>query len=345
MAQAVTLWAPNLLNSLRVKEAREALDKLQLPGLQTLLAKGDQFAVKPQSFHQQASYLFHQPECLPIASTQASIEVDSFNASHFWLSVDPVQMVPDRDTLVLIPNHTLHITEDESKALLASFNAHFAEDKVELIWASPTRWYLSIVQAVDIKTVGLEKVAYQSVNEHYPTGNAAQYWRQLINETQMLFYTHPCNEARREKGWPEINSVWVWGEGKIKPEKILRRTDAAIWSNHVYLRGMANLTGAQSKPSPKDYQAWLQYQKSISSSEITKHFIYLDDVVESLDQLQLSEWIDLLESLESDWFAPLLGDLKQGGIDSLLLDLGQETRTHLKPQHLKRFWRFKKKIC
>lgn len=346
MAQALTLWAPNLLNSLRVKEAKEALEKVSLPGLQTLLAKGDSFQSKPQSFHQQASYLFHQTQTLPIAATQASVELNSFDASQFWISVDPVQMIPDRDTLVLIPGKSLQITEEESKQLLTAFNEHFAEDKVQLIWANTHHWYLSIVQPIDLHTTELETVSYQSVNSFYPTGNAAQYWRQLLNETQMLFYSHPLNEARREQGLPEINSVWVWGEGKIDFAKLNKRQDAAIWSNDSYLQGMAHLTEAQSMDSVSNYQAWLSQSESNAgkTEAITKHLVYLDQVAENLEYLQMSEWIELLEQLEAQWFAPLVQGLKEGSIDSLLLDIGQENRIHLKPSHLKRFWRFKKKL-
>ncbi|GAB6070252.1 hypothetical protein JCM30760_13490 [Thiomicrorhabdus hydrogeniphila] len=345
MSQAVTLWAPDLLNVLRVKEAKEALAQITLPGLQFLLAKGDKFLAKPQSFYEQASYLFHQPICLPEAATQASIEVEAFNQSHFWLSVDPVQMIPDRDTLVLIPGDSLQITELESQALLASFNQHFADDQVQLVWASPTHWYLSIVQPVDLHTMPLEKVAFQSVNRFYPTGNAAQYWRQLLNETQMLFYTNPINEKRRDMGEPDINSVWVWGEGKIDLNQIKQRKDAVIWSNNIYLQGMAKLTDAHSMPNAKNYQAWLNQTQQDLPATISKHLIHLGDVSDSLDKMQMSEWIDVLKQLEKEWFAPLVQGLKQGTIDSLLLDLGQENRTHLQPNHLKRFWRFKKKLA
>jgi len=298
LSQAITLWAPNLLNALRVKEAKEALAQLTLPGLQFLLAKGDKFSVKPQSFYEQASYLFHQPSCLPEAATQAVIEVDSFNQSYFWVKVDPVQMIPDRDTLVLIPGESLQITEQESQALLACFNKHFAQDQVQLIWASPTHWYLSIVQPVDLQTTPIEKVAFQSVNSFYPTGNAAQYWRQLLNETQMLFYTHPVNEKRREIGNPEINSVWVWGEGKIDLNQTSQREDAVIWSDNVYLQGMAKLTNAHSMPNVANYQAWLNQTQQSLPKTVSKHLIYLSDASNGLDNLQMSEWIELLKQLE-----------------------------------------------
>lgn len=347
MSQAVTLWIPGLLNALRVKEAQSSLKTLKLPGLQTLLAKADRFAVKPQSFYEQASFLYHQPSCLPIAATKACAELDGFDPNHFWLSVDPVQMIPDRDTLVLVPGENLQITEQESKALLQTFNAHFAEDKVELIWASSQHWYLSIVQPVDIQTTDIEKLAYQSVNEFYPKGNAGQYWRQLLNETQMLFYTHPVNDARREKGWPEINSIWVWGEGKIEAEKILIRSDASIHSNNAYLQGMATLSQSQYCGEPESHQAWLNQIERFSAeqnNEINKHFICLNSISDNLHNLQLEEWVSLLQQLEQNWFAPLVQALKSGDIESLLLDLGQEYRVHLKPSHLKRFWRFKKPL-
>jgi hypothetical protein len=344
LSHALTFWAPGLLDKLRVKEAKEALSTLKLPALQSILAKSDRFAAKPQNFYQQASFLFHQPECLPIAATQAKAELKTFNANHFWLSVDPVQMVADRDTLVLIPGKALQISKDESHQLIEAFNQHFAEDKVELIWASANHWYLSIVQSVDIKTTVIDKVAYQSVNDFYPTGNAAQYWRQLLNETQMLFYTHPVNEARRDKGWPEINSVWVWGEGKISPEKVKVRMDAAIYSNHPYLKGMAKLCQSQISPVPESYQAWLSGIDQSPTPRINKHLICLDNLSSRLDDLQMSEWVELLQQLEKDWFEPLMSAVKQGTIDSLLLDLGQEYHSHLTTAHMKRFWRFKKSL-
>lgn len=344
LAHAVTFWIPDLLNKLRVKEAELALKSLNLPGLQTILARSDRFAAKPQSFYQQASFLFHQKECLPIAATKASAELKDFDAKQFWLSVDPVQMIPDRDTLVLIPSEDLQISEEESKQLISTFNTHFAEDQVELIWARPNHWYLSIVQPVDIKTTSIDEVAYKSVNDYYPTGNAAQYWRQLLNETQMLFYSHPVNEARREKGWPEINSVWVWGEGKIDPDKITTRMDSAIWSNDTFMKGMGKLSQSQVGSSPLSYQAWLNRIEQSETPRINKHFICLDSIANELGNLQQEQWIELLKQLETDWFAPLIESVKQGTIDSLLVDFGQDYRCHLKQSHLRRFWRLKKSL-
>lgn len=343
---AVTLWVPDLLNPLRVKEASDALSSLKLPVLQTLLAKADRFAAKSQLLDEQASYLFHQPKALAKASIMASVEFKDYDPSVFWLRVDPVQMIADRDSLVLIPGADLGITENESRALLEAFNQHFAQDQVELEYASATAWYLRIKQPVDIKTHSIESVAYQPVNERYPSGNAATYWRQLLNETQMLFYTHPVNESRREQGYPEINSIWVWGEGILDQSSVVVRKEAMIWSEDPYLKGLARVSQAQQRPSPQNYQAWLNTQDILepSNSNTKHHLIRLDRLSDSLDLMQQTDWLSALQTLEDEWLVPLQQALENKKIGSLLLDFGTRYRYHLKPGHLRRFWRLKKPL-
>jgi hypothetical protein len=197
---------------------------------------------------------------------------------------------------------------------------------------------------VDLQTHTLDSVAYQPVDQRYPTGNAASHWRKLMNEAQMLFFSHPVNEARREQGAPEINSIWLWGEGQLSKSSIVKRPNAMVWSNNLYLNGLAALAQSAQAASPKTYQAWqnsLSTEQEKGGGKISHHLIQLDPVSESLDTMQQDDWLTTLKQLEIQWFEPLMRALKQGEIDSLLLELGGTTRYHLKPVHLKRFWRFK----
>ncbi len=251
-------------------------------------------------------------------------------------------MIPDRDSLVLVSGKHLAISKQESKALLEAFNQHFREDGVELIWGDTYSWHLSIKQPVDIYTHDIELVDGKPINQFLPEGNAASYWRQLINETQMLFFSHPVNEQRREQGWPEINSVWVWGEGSLQSNQLNLRPDTKIWSDNTYLQGMAGLTNSQQQATPSNLKDFLESQKSSQDNGLINHFILLDEVYENIDNLQIEEWESLLKSLEAKWFAPLLKELKAGRIQSLFIDLGCDYRCHLKPGHMRRFWRFRK---
>lgn len=346
---ALTLWVPDLLHKLRLQEAAEALNELHLPALQILIAKSDKFPVmSSQSFSEQASYLFHQPAQQPIAATEAlSLFTDTETKHDFWIKVDPVQMVADRDSLVLISAKHLAINEIESKALLETFNQHFAEDGLQLMWGDNQSWYLNIKQAVDIKTTELSLVDNQPVNNAYPQGNAAQYWRQLINETQMLFFNAEVNQARRDKGWPEINGIWPWGEGSLDFNAVKQREQATIWSCHPYLNGLADLTAAAIKPSISSFADFNNALHSIDTQdqkEVNAHLVLLDEVYANIDQLEMEQWLGLLQELEQAWFAPLLHALESNQINSLLIDLGCGYRCHLKPNHLKRFWRFKKPL-
>ncbi len=346
---AVTLSVPDLLNPLRIKEANEPLASLKLPALQTLLAKSDRFAVQKQNRYQQFGYLFHQPKTSAYAAIMAAAEIEDYDASVFWLRVDPVQMIADRDSLVLIPGDDLAISEEESRALLTAFNQHFEQDKVTLEYASPQHWYLRIAFPVDIHTHPLDSVAYQSVDHRYPTGNAANYWRKLINETQMLFFSHPINEARRALGHSEINSIWIWGEGQLTDEAIVARPTAMVWSEELYLQGLAKLTQSACLASPIHYQAWQSSLKSLVSErrgeKISHHLIQLDSIVKALGQMQQPEWLETLTQLEVQWFMPLLQALKAKKMDSLLLELGGEFRYHITPRCLNRFWRLKRSLA
>ncbi len=337
MTKSVTLWIPGLLHSQRIEEAGDTLKKTRLPWLMRLLSKADSLPQKSNAnFYQSASYLFHQPYTLPIAATMVNTEISSADDSLFWLKLDPVQLIADRDSLILIPAKDLGITEEESLALIKAFNQHFSEEKVTLQYGSKNSWYLSLLQPVDIQSTLIDDLYYRPLNNAFPKGNAATYWKKLLNETQMLFFSHPINERRREESLPEINSVWAWGEGQQDRSTINTRKKATIYSNNLYLKGLADKTNAKYYAEPKKYQG------GVDSSE--HDLICLDSITNNLPNLSEQEWINCLIELDKLWFEPLYQDLKAGKINSLLLDLGMKSRHHLQPKHLNRFWRLTKNI-
>lgn len=343
MSKAVTLWIPDLLSKQRIAGSEQAWLDLELPALRNLLKKADLFPTKSlltqksRGFFANASNLFHQPQTLPVAATMAKALLSEFDEALFWIKIDPIQMVPDRDTLVLLPAEDLGITEDEARALIKAFNEHFEQDQVAIIYGSPNDWFLSVKQAVDLKTTPLTEARYSHLDDKYPTGNAAQYWRQLLNEASMLFFTHNVNEQRREQGKPEINGVWLWGEGKLDRSTLEPREDAKIWSSNTYLQGLAALTNAEFAEYPQNQHPCLDAKQ-------THHLLMPSILIDRLDNLSFEEWIEAVKWLESEWLAPLLQSLKEGDIHSLLLELGDGYRYHIEPKHLKRFWRFKNRI-
>lgn len=331
MSQAVTLWFPQLLAADQRVLAEAGWFK-QLPVLRTLLAKADVYPLKPHDYYERASHLFHQSQTLAAAPAKAAVELVDFDENVFWLCVDPVHLVADRDTLVLIPPQDLAISADEAQALVASFNQHFAQDGVQLEIGTSKSWFMRIKQPVDIQTTALEMVAYQSLQNRFPQGHAGAYWRKLMNETQMLFYTHPVNIARRERGVLEVNSVWVWGEGQIKLANLQMRPQAKIFAEQSYLKGLAQFTQAGYEAIPSNFQAWCSQRLAAQAHFIAFNPANFDDGVSFMQALQM---------LETNWLAPVLADVKAGRIHSLFIDLGLEQGYLLEPSHLKRFWRWR----
>lgn len=338
----LTLCFPGLLASQRVQEGLAQLKKTELVKLQTLLSKADYHFPKKRCHEDLTAYLFHQQKAPSSAITRANglCDLSDDELSEYWVSIDPVQMIPDRDTLILIPSADIGITEEESKALLENFNQHFSQDGLKLIFGDAHQWFLSIKQPVAIETTPLYQVAYQSVNNHYPEGAAGNYWRQLMNETQMLFYNHEVNHQRRLLNLPEINSVWVWGEGGIDLDKINQRNNAVLLSNSDYSKGLAKFSGAEFAATPKSFKAC---RNQILSSHHT--LIEFNDQTfsgVSLEQMTLEQWLDLLCFLEKNWFKPVFESVKNKELDSVLLELGANKQFLITSKTLKRFWRWKK---
>lgn len=373
-SQALTLWIPELLSKGRVQESDQFFQQ-SFPALQTLLSKAQKLPLPQKvsgeaAFYRMASYLAHQADMLPIAVTQAMAEVPEFEShkADFWVKVDPVQMVPDRDTLLMMPQSGLNISVEEAQSLIRAFNAHFAQENIELIYGSPYSWYLSVVQSVDLKTCPLSDATMRPLMGCNPQGHAASYWLKLMNETQMLFYTHPVNEARREAGRPEINGVWIWGEGvlsfeqlKTKPEmKICTQQGelALVAQTENYLQGLAKAIDARFQSAlPSLTQNVEKTDKHLEKSQNSQfrmaflpeweagHQIWvLNELMAQLGHLTEEDWIEVLHYLESCYFQPLLERMQQGKLHSLLLVLGDDHLYHLEPKDLKRFWRWKRSL-
>ncbi len=346
MSKIATLWLPEFLTTKKLSEAEnseQSFSKLLLPSMSRLLSKADIFLNPSQNFHEEAAVLCHQKPNFPVATTTACIDLKDYDPNVFWLRVDPVQLVPDRDTLILLPSKTLQIQADEAQSLVSAFNEHFAQDKVQIEIGANDRWYLRIVQPVDLQTISMAKAAWQSVDLNMPQGNAASYWRQLINEAQMLFFSHPVNELRREKGLPEINSVWIWGEGQLSKTQIenlntVQQSDWTIYSEDIYLQGLAKCIGANSQKMPENYQSWLKLSPTYRSLIMPSH------IIAKTSDLSLEDWLLVVQWLEDEWFKPLELALKNKEIESLLIDLGSGKRFHLTPSHLNQFWRLNKPV-
>jgi hypothetical protein len=129
-------------------------------------------------------------------------------AAH-WLPVCPVHLIADRDTLVLAPTAGLGLSLEEATALVDGFNRHFSEDGYLLWVSSPTEWFLGSAHPWRLAFPSLAEAESTNCRDVWQKGKDAQIWRKLLNELQMLWFSHPTNQQREDKGYLPINGLWV----------------------------------------------------------------------------------------------------------------------------------------
>lgn len=133
-----------------------------------------------------------------------------------WMAVQPVHLIPDRDTLVLAPEAAMVLTMAEAQSLAVRFNEHFAEQEgywlqplTPTLWLLGTRhhdWQLSLPVCEDAQGMNLR--------DAWQAGADAGRWRRLLNETQMLFFDSQVNAQRETEGALAVNGLWPLPSGQ-----------------------------------------------------------------------------------------------------------------------------------
>ncbi|MFA6178609.1 MAG: hypothetical protein WC696_03235, partial [Candidatus Methylopumilus sp.] len=150
----------------------------------------------------------------PLAPISRLGEGASDAGSGYWLKVDPVHLVLQRDYFSLGPRLSLSL--EESQALLALLNQHFAADGLTFLAASsPDYWYLQLQDDPQISTAELGVAIGRDTTSYMPQGQGAAKWNRLLNEMQMLLHEHPINQARELRGELAANSAWLSGGGVL----------------------------------------------------------------------------------------------------------------------------------
>lgn len=138
----------------------------------------------------------------------------------FFLLADPVSLVLQRDALYLAEPVPLPLTAEETAGFQAALNVHFADDGLRFLCAPSGHWYLHLPRLPRVRTFSPAQVVNCNVHDYLPQGEDGARWRHLLNEIQMLLFSHPLNQAREMAGLPPFNSLWIWGEGALPAQPL-----------------------------------------------------------------------------------------------------------------------------
>jgi hypothetical protein len=294
----------------------------RLPAAETLIAKGRRKATPFESAYAWLCNAFGvaRQRDWPVAPYSLLGEGGA-PGEHYWLRADPVQLLVDRDQLVLADAPA--VSRAEAESLVESLNAHFGGELV-LYPIRPERWYARLERVPDLETVPSSQARGASVEPNLPTGADAQRFRVLMNEAQMLLHAHPVNAAREARGEPPANSLWFWGGGALaRPEPAPFRQ---VLADDPLARGLARAGGVPAAPLPADARSWLAHAPDEGIA-----LVVLDGPAPA--------------DLERDWFAPLLEALRASRIGMVTLHLpraGAVLEAETIRSDLRHFWRLRR---
>lgn len=256
-------------------------------------------------------------EALAIAALERYAETGLRDGACWWRA-DPVHLAADRDQLVMLPQTLLAVTAEETQRLAETFNQNYSADGFALVVSRPDCWYLRAPADWQCRSWNPTRVAGLPVTEFMPTGPDENPLRKLMTEIQMLFHEHPVNQTREAAGKPPINSLWLWGGGRL-PESV-KQTPARIITSLPLVRGLARLAGQVSESWPVDL-----------SEPFTEG--------EWLIALSMTDFANDGARLEREMFAPLWRRLSRGTLDEIRCYPGGTRIFILTRNAARSFWR------
>jgi hypothetical protein len=262
------------------------------------------------------------------------LDDDADPGGHVWLRADPVHLLPQRSSLVLVDSRRLLLSAEENDALLAGLNRHLAQEGLMLSAPHPLRWYLRMPRQLRIRTTPTAAAVGHSVDALLPRGADALLVHGWVNEIQMFLHDHDVNAAREASGALTVNSLWLWGAGQlVQPEAL---TAGSVWSEDPLLRGLARASGLPVHEPPDGAEDWL------ARTGTGEHWILLDAPQTTADGDAAADWRVHAEDWERRWFAPLLDALSARRLRRLTLTTchhGQVLRFSIAPGDLLKVWR------
>lgn len=300
---------------------------LSLPGLETLLSKCSVTKDKSEGIEAWLCRAFGatKQQDWPVApiTLQADIREskEAIKAGNgYWIRADPVHLRLERDHILLADSCVFRISMEEAEQFTGLLNQHFDGNQgVNFFPLRPDRWYLCLPELTLPHTHLLSEVVNRDIQNKLPFGVNNAFWRNLLNEIQMLLHEHPLNQLREGRGEFAINSIWFWGGGTLPESLASPYTNA--WSNDILAVSLALACNIDHAALPTDATAWE------ASARTGNHLIVLDDLQGKAQYGDAYGWRESIKEMEQRWFDPLWRMLRRGQFDKITLTVPGESNS------------------
>ncbi|KGF82061.1 hypothetical protein IA69_09025 [Massilia sp. JS1662] len=322
---------------------------LQAPALAALLSKTSDVRYRP--LDTDARVLPHElwiaralgvaHGLVPGVATSAMRAIGLDPDDGMWFVVNPAHIQIARTHLQMGDMRQLDLREDEARALFDSARPCFEDAGYTLVWGFHDTWFMRADDWTEITTASPDAAVNMNLTDWMPSGPQARAFRKLQNDVQVTWFTDPANAAREARGQLPINSFWPWGNAsmatehaqqlvaKVSGKPLVRPRVAAFeapgWLTALADRRLDTLAGLD---------ALLDGDDNV--------LLACGNVVGPGIAADWSGWLQQMQRLETELFAPLLAALKMGRVKHVRLVLSHRDgllETTTTPLAQRKFWR------
>lgn len=340
----LVIYFPDIFKPLQFKNEMARIDLPALPALSRLISHAHRSQFNAPNCIETLFKLFAidvpQHQNYPVAALTYLAEVGD-PGDDWCIRIDPVHLQIDRDHLILVDNYMLKIKDKEAYELIASINHEYQDDAFTIEPGSAGHWFIRTETDPCVRTHSINDVIGKNIEPYLMSGERRQYWQSIMNEIQMLLHNHKVNEKRTREGLLPVNSVWLWGEGRLTDFR--NRNDAGLWqqvytSNNM-CTGLAKITGLPVHSVPSGFADWIEMNATLGNDDEGRTLVMLGDIYACLRYRDFEQWQFLLQEFEDKWAVPITHALKRGDLDSLEIYDGNGRCYRVTPALLKRWWR------
>src|SRR3989449_712622 len=241
--------APGLMHcELVIPGLCSAPAEARLPSLELLLARGRARSGESQPLERWLAEAFGLEGEPVAAGALTALAGNRDPGEERWVRADPVHLRLMRDRLILVPASACGLSREEAEALCGAWNEPFA-GRLDILPVQPQRWSARLQMELEVSASSPFDLAGRELQAPQP-GDA------VLNEAQMVLHEHPVNEAREARGEPAVNSLWLWGAGRV-PLKTQSRWQSVAADDPLAV-GLARVAGARQRGLPASAAAWLE---------------------------------------------------------------------------------------
>ena len=220
-----------------------------------------------------------------------------------WFIVHPAHIRISRTYLMMTDSRRLALVESHSRALFDSARPYFDDSGHTLLYGDAMTWFLRADAWSPLDTASLDAATAMNLTDWMPLGERAIAYRKLQNEVQMLWHGHPANGEREARGFSAINSFWPWGAASgldvASPASNLACADAPAW-----LTAIAHQHGVS-------FAELLAQRRDVTFCDAS--------LAEAALGTDWALWLQHMQRLEQDMFAPLLEAIAAGAAKARLV--------------------------